>query len=219
MMTKEVFKKKPSKVFWGFIIIVLICINMYSLYIVQNKNKMVEEVVKMKNNTADTLNSVKNSVRENKFFEINENGKTINDELILNFGSDDRTNIKFESLLVNKYTYVIDLGHLDCFSCMQGIKNILNPVTSFINNYGSKVVLLAEYRTQEDIEVLRRLTNLEVEIYSKNGNKLGLEIEDNITPYILILDKNLMVNNVFVPIEKFPELTSLYFTYTGNIYD
>lgn len=218
-MTKEVFKKKTSKVFWGFIIIVLISINMYSLYIVQNKNKMVEEVVKMRLSTADTLNSVKNSVRENKFFEINDNGKTINDELILSFGPDDTTNVKFENLLVNKYTYVIDLGHLDCFACMQGIKNILSPVTNFINSYGSKVVVLAEYRTQEDVEVLKRLTNLELQIYNKNENTLGLEIEDKIAPYIFLVDKNLMVNNIFVPIEKFPELTSLYFDYTGSIYN
>ena len=219
MMTKEVLKKKPSKVFWGFIIIVLICINMYSLYIVQNKNKMIEEVVKTRLSTADTLSSVKNSVIESKFFEINDNGKTINDELTLSIGPDDSKNVKFENLLVNEYTYVIDLGHLDCFACMQGVKNILSPVTNFINSYGSKVAVLAEYRTQEDVEVLKRLTNLEVEIYNKNENTLGLEIEDKIAPYIFLVDKNLIVNNVFVPIEEFPELTSLYFTYTGNIYD
>jgi hypothetical protein len=219
MMTKEVLKKKPSKVFWGFIIIVLICINMYSLYIVQNKNKMIEEVVKTRLSTADTLSSVKNSVIESKFFEINDNGKTINDELTLSIGPDDSKNVKFENLLVNEYTYVIDLGHLDCFACMQGVKNILSPVTNFINSYGSKVAVLAEYRTQEDVEVLKRLTNLEVEIYNKNENTLGLEIEDKIAPYIFLVDKNLIVNNVFVPIEEFPELTSLYLTYTGNIYD
>jgi|AntRauTorckE6833_2_1112554.scaffolds.fasta_scaffold01340_6 hypothetical protein len=219
MIDKKVLKNKPDKVFWGFIIIVLICINMYSLYSVQNKKEIFEEAVTSKSNYADTLKSIKNSLIENKYFGISDNGKTINNELVLSYNANDRTNTKFENLLVNKYTYVIDLGHIDCFSCIQELKNILSPAATFINDYGSKVVVLAEYRTQEDVEVLKRLTNLELEIYNKNENTLGLTIEDKIAPYILLVDQNLVVNNVFVPIEKFPELTRLYFVHTRDIYN
>lgn len=118
----------------------------------------------------------------------------------------ERDSIKLSELERKEYTLVLRYSTQSCSTC---VEDILTKMKDFEKHYPSiDILLLTTYRIQIDENSFKRICNIFPRVY--NVFSLGIPLEEEIVPYLFVLDKDLRVIDAFIPDKELPELTNRY---------
>lgn len=119
----------------------------------------------------------------------------------------DGDSIRLSEIKRKKNTLVLRYSTLCCSSC---VESILSEMQNFEKQYPNiDILLLTTYRITSEEDSFRRICKLFPNVYSVLS--LRIPMEDEMTPYLFILDKDMRVVDTFIPHWELPELTSRYF--------
>lgn len=119
----------------------------------------------------------------------------------------DGDSIRLSEIDRKKNTLVLRYSALCCSSC---VENILIKMKDFEKQYPNiDILLLTTYRITAEEEDFERICKIFPRVY--NVFSLQIPLEDEIMPYLFILDEEMRVVDTFIPHWELPELTSQYF--------
>lgn len=187
----------------------MLCANLYLLFKqhkiheeVANKNDLLsEQINRLSDEKLFLENDIISSMQGSCFLDPQMKLYTINGDSIL------LSNIKGKNnVLVLRYTA------LCCSSCVEDILNKMKKFTE--ENPRIDVMLLANYRIVFEEKTFKRICQIFPKVY--NVDLLHIPLEENIVPYLFILDKEMRVVDTFIPRKELPLLTEAYFDKIKN---
>lgn len=207
--------KTNSKIwFLSIICLLLVGVNVYNLY---NRNKLIDKFGKLsiscKNNSIK-MGALKKNIISRELFTAENEGTRINGEIILNYGPEGKQHILLKDLIGNQTKFVFNYSELNCQVCVDSQVKYVRQLAAEVGV--DKIVILATYKNQRDLYLFKRLHNLNIEIYNKHEQTLGLGEEEMTVPVLFITDQSLKSNYVFVPDKTIPELSKGYYKFIEN---
>lgn len=204
-------KNKDGFIFWGFVIALLISIVIYSQF--QSTTVLKEwrssSELQKKGHEAELNLRKENLIFREKHQMLN-NQSEVDSNFTLIPDYDATSEVSLVSLLDNEEKLVFNFSDLTCSSCLN---SEMKQLRKFINNVGrDKVIILANFLRHEDLILFKRINQIEVPLFNKQGEALGFSLEDSGTIFMFTLDHNLKAENFFIPDENFPELSTEYYS-------
>lgn len=119
----------------------------------------------------------------------------------------DGDSIRFSEMDREENTLVLRYSALCCSSC---VESILSKMRDFEKQYPNiDILLLTTYRVAAEKDSFKRICKLFPKVY--NVFSLQIPLDDEIIPYLFILDKDMRIVDTFIPHWELPELTNRYF--------
>lgn len=103
---------------------------------------------------------------------------------------------------------VCRISQYDCESCTD---YALEKIVQKTRKWGMKLIVLADYRNPREVGLFRSRHSGADQIDYYMMGRADLPIEEVGMPYYFVLDSQMKVNDVFVPVELLPDLTNRYF--------
>ncbi len=126
---------------------------------------------------------------------------------------------KGDSLLLSELNIirpklVLRYSELNCNVCVDSQFETLNRVTKQIGE--ENILIFGSYSKLDDLNRFKRINNIHLEIY--NLKNIGLSIDDENIPYYFVLDSSLVVKDLFIPKDEYPDLTKSFFELISKKY-
>lgn len=118
--------------------------------------------------------------------------------------------VKLSELLSDEPTLIFRYSDLNCNTCVEAEFKNINQYLDKTNS--NRLVILADYKNEDDLFRFKRLNQVEMPIYNSKNNKLNLPVEGLNTPYFFIIDSTLVVRSLFIPNKAYPEFSKNYYT-------
>lgn len=119
----------------------------------------------------------------------------------------DGDSIRLSEIQRKEYTLVLRYSTQCCSTC---VEDILQKMTKMEKQYPNvDILLLTTYRIQIEKKDFKRICRIFPKVY--NVFSLGIPLEEEIVPYLFVLDKEMRVIDTFIPDKELPKLTSRYF--------
>ena len=103
---------------------------------------------------------------------------------------------------------VCRISQYDCESCTD---YALEKIVQKTRKWGMKLIVLADYHNSREVGLFRSRHSGADHIDYYIMGRADLPIEEVGMPYYFVLDAQMKVNDVFVPVELLPDLTNRYF--------
>ncbi|MDR2144891.1 MAG: hypothetical protein LBE91_00320 [Tannerella sp.] len=111
-------------------------------------------------------------------------------------------------LVRSKPVLVLRFSDVNCAAC---VENLLHQLD---NNHSNNVLILCSYQEKKDFEILIHSIVIKYPIYLTDGKYFQWETELSALPYFFVLRQNLSVSSVFIPDNRFGDITKQYFDAT-----
>lgn len=119
----------------------------------------------------------------------------------------DGDSIRLSEIQRKEYTLVLRYSTQCCSTC---VEDILQKMIKMEKQYPNvDILLLTTYRIQIEKKDFKRICRIFPKVY--NVFSLGIPLEEEIVPYLFVLDKEMRVIDTFIPDKELPKLTSRYF--------
>lgn len=184
-----------------FFFLIVISLILFNAFLLFNNNSKKEE-------TNVYLNSLK-SVYEDKFIveKQNENLKLDKNLKLLTVDGD--------SVLVkdifNNNKIVLKYSLLNCGACIDAEYQVLRELSK---NFDNELCIIAYYDRVRDLigdyKKLKEIGLDEVTIYLIPDDKLGVPLDKQNIPYYFLIDNDLTMTNLFIPMKESPKLSINY---------
>lgn len=104
---------------------------------------------------------------------------------------------------------VCRISQYDCDACTDyALEKLVSIKTE---DYGAKALVLANYSSGKNVDIIRQRHSAVKQIEFYRMEDVNLPAEQAGMPYYFILDKDMKINDVFIPDRMLPEMTSKYF--------
>lgn len=199
----------PGNFIWPLLFTVLIALNVYNIYTKNNLALELEKTIYTLESSRHINEGMVENIITREIQQFNNEGKPLNNDLVLTNGLENNVAYRLNEILSDRYTFILHLPNLDCITCSE---YDIEFVENFANKVGSeKILIISKYRNQNDVDVFKRLNFLELDVYNKKDEKLGLSLEDNNKPFMFLASSSdLTARYLFVPDQEIPELTVQY---------
>ena len=117
--------------------------------------------------------------------------------------------IYFSQLFENEYKLVFCYSELNCSTCVEKEFENLKKISSEIGV--NNIIILASYTNIRDLSVFMRVNDNKFPVYKINNNKLGLLIDKYDSPYLFVTNRNMIANQIFLPLKEIPLLSDMYY--------
>lgn len=191
------------KMMWKHSTVILLLINISLLFFFYRINNGYNKERSLLTEKVNKLSYENLSLQDNIILSQQGNCK-LDPEIVLY--TKERDSIKLSELGRKEYTLVLRYSTQSCSTC---VEDILTKMKDFEKHYPSiDILLLTTYRIQIDENSFKRICNIFPRVY--NVFSLGIPLEEEIVPYLFVLDKDLRVIDAFIPDRELPELTNRY---------
>lgn len=191
------------KMMWKHSTVILLLINISLLFFFYRINNGYNKERSLLTEKVNKLSYENLSLQDNIILSQQGNCK-LDPEIVLY--TKERDSIKLSELERKEYTLVLRYSTQSCSTC---VEDILTKMKDFEKHYPSiDILLLTTYRIQIDENSFKRICNIFPRVY--NVFSLGIPLEEEIVPYLFVLDKDLRVIDAFIPDRELPELTNRY---------
>lgn len=191
------------KMMWKHSTVILLLINISLLFFFYRINNGYNKERSLLTEKVNKLSYENLSLQDNIILSQQGNCK-LDPEIVLY--TKERDSIKLSELERKEYTLVLRYSTQSCSTC---VEDILTKMKDFEKHYPSiDILLLTTYRIQIDENSFKRICNIFPRVY--NVFSLGIPLEEEIVPYLFVLDKDLRVIDAFIPDKELPELTNRY---------
>lgn len=188
---------------WKHSTVILLLINISLLFFFYRINNGYNKERSLLTEKVNKLSYENLSLQDNIILSQQGNCK-LDPEIVLY--TKERDSIKLSELERKEYTLVLRYSTQSCSTC---VEDILTKMKDFEKHYPSiDILLLTTYRIQIDENSFKRICNIFPRVY--NVFSLGIPLEEEIVPYLFVLDKDLRVIDAFIPDKELPELTNRY---------
>lgn len=188
---------------WKHSTVILLLINISLLFFFYRINNGYNKERSLLTEKVNKLSYENLSLQDNIILSQQGNCK-LDPEIVLY--TKERDSIKLSELERKEYTLVLRYSTQSCSTC---VEDILTKMKDFEKHYPSiDILLLTTYRIQIDENSFKRICNIFPRVY--NVFSLGIPLEEEIVPYLFVLDKDLRVIDAFIPDRELPELTNRY---------
>lgn len=186
-----------------YILYVLLCINILLLFLFYRNNKIRTEERELQTQKCNKY-AMESLLLQNDAISSRQGTYFLSPNMILH--SDRGDSVKLADIKREKFMLVVRYSTLCCSTC---VDDILSQVKNFIaKNEDIDILLLTTYRTMEDKSTFKRIKKIFPKVY--NVFTLNFSIEQDIIPYIFLIDDRFQVIDIFIPRKEFPELTDKY---------
>lgn len=165
---------------------------------------------------AEELNKLEGEFLERKRIRFNSEGKRINPQLRIQADNVDDEYIYLRSLISEEERIIFSFSDISCSTCLDNEVQLINQLIDDIGE--EKLIFLADYVRPQDIYVFKRLNQIEVPVYNRLDNELGLSEELRGKIYVFVTDNTYKVRRFFIPHTKYPELSEAYYSSLKNIF-
>lgn len=185
------------------IIILLIGINLFSLFYWQGSNKKHQkEYVSLANKINELF--YENTLLKEDAMLSKQGCLSLNPQLILYTEKGD--SISLSQVRKKNKTLVLRYSSFSCTPC---VDSAIELIKKFIEeNPDIDVLLIGTYGTTQELRRFKRTNNLLTQVY--HINLLRLPIEKENIPYLFILDNDMKVIDTFIPRKELLEQTARY---------
>jgi hypothetical protein len=113
--------------------------------------------------------------------------------------------------LLNKRNFPTVIFRYSELHCQECVNAQIKTLKDFANDIGyDNVLLLANYKNNNDLSVFKRLNQLrDMKIYQVDS--LNISIEEFNLPYVFVVDKNMSVQLLFIPDKELSDLDTEYY--------
>jgi len=156
------------------------------------------------NELGEKVDKLSNELRAYWFSELD----TLNTDIkIVNSYGD---TLVLSDLISHSPKVVYRFTELDCIDCV--IKEIddIKKLSSKIGR--GNIVILTTYDQVRKLVAFKRTNHIEIEIYNIDKHALNLVAEEINTPYIFVISKNMVVENLYIPNDLFSEISQYYYS-------
>lgn len=118
--------------------------------------------------------------------------------------------------IFNKQQYVVVYRYhdTDCEACIHFGMIKLKKLSQHIGN--NKIIILVKTPSKRTIELAHNVYNINFPIYIVDS--LPIHLDQFNIPYLFILDKDMQINNLFIPDKTIPKFTDKYINEIQNKY-
>ena len=162
--------------------------------------------IKQKDNFSQTKNDnppyVSDSlVAYKSFFDLNltYSGQKIDD--ITCFFDD--SEILLSQLIKDKPVLILMYSNNNCSACLE---DLLNRIYGNVN----KMLILCSDISEKEFELLTRDMNIKYPIYIVDDTNFGWAPDTSNQPYMFVINKNLTISDLFIPDNRFQNVTTKY---------
>jgi len=122
--------------------------------------------------------------------------------------------------IINEAKLIFRYSNLHCHSCIDKQMDLLSKYSDSIDN--DRIILFTYYQNLRDLFLFKRLNHIRFKTY--NVKSLDIPCEELQSPYFFVLDKNLKINDSFLPSKKDTILTINYLStifskFKGHCYE
>lgn len=200
-------KVSNNNSFWIILFSVLVILNIYSLY---QKNEITQGFNEDLNALKSEYELYVQSLLNREIFRFNNEEIVINKEaeLIPDYNKEEK--IKLKELVQNKRMLVLNFSEITCKSCLE---SEIEKVKEISNEIGSEnVLILSSYERDSDLLVFKRLNKLNLPIYNRKDDNLGLQIDYSKVSVFLLDSASYKTEIFFIPEKETPKLSDKYYS-------
>ncbi|MGD8747672.1 MAG: hypothetical protein PVI44_04340 [Balneolaceae bacterium] len=207
--------KYLNKIFWISIVIFLIILNLYSFYREKDLNQDLNNVRTSLVNSQHNFRVLQENTLYREAVQYKNDRKQLDGDLVLTKGTNSHVHHTFKSMLFSGNNLIFDLSGINCFQCSEKhVGKELSLIKNLIKEFGSDhIITIAHYRNKSDLNLFKRLNNIDFDIYNKGDGRLGLPIEKRNVPFLFITSFDLKAKYIFIPDKELPKLSERYFTF------
>lgn len=115
---------------------------------------------------------------------------------------------KISSHVGRKPVLVIRYSGLDCFDCVRTIVGLADK--NYRDNLNN-IILLTDHSIEKDFKLKYDRLKTSIKILSnREEDILGTSLDNQGFPYMFIMDSNLNIHNIYIPIKEFPNHINSY---------
>lgn len=118
--------------------------------------------------------------------------------------------MKISSLIRGGKNMVVRISESHCISCIQSFNSLLNEANDSIFK---NILYICDYETKPKLAFYKKLLNIKSSVYICRN--LSLPIEKENRPYFFIIDQNLKISRLHLPIYIAPDLSKKYMQSIG----
>lgn len=188
---------------WKYCTFILLLLNISLLIVFYNVNNGYSKDRSLLTEKVNKLSYEKLSLQDNAI--LSKQGSCKLDPEILLY-TKERDSIRLYEIERKEYTLVLRYSTQCCSTC---VEDILTKMKDFEKHYPNiDVLLLTTYRIEIEKDIFKKICRTFPNVY--NVFSLGIPLEEEIVPYLFVLDKDLRVIDTFIPDKDMPELTNRY---------
>lgn len=191
-------------IMWKYGTFILLLVNVSLLIIFYTVNNGYSKDRSLLTEKVNKLSYEKMSLQDNIILSKQGNCK-LDPEILLY--TKEKDSIRLHEIERKEYTLVLRYSTQCCSTC---VNDILIKMKEFEKHYPNvDILLLTTYRIQIEKDRFQRICRMFPKVY--NVFSLKIPLEEEIVPYLFVLDKDLQVIDTFIPDKDMPELTNRYF--------
>jgi hypothetical protein len=192
----------------NFIIIIIIALSLIEIIHMNKKYRVLTFAIKSQIEITENCNNKMNVLKENIIRHWKNENPSFSDSLVL----DEKSNIISKNILTNQCPLLIfRFSELNCSTC---INNQLSLIIDSLQSKRINYIIISDYKNIRNLGLFKKSNSIRTQVY----NCKQLLINETITPYYIILNKNGALSDLFYPDEQFPELTASYLEIISNKY-
>jgi len=115
--------------------------------------------------------------------------------------------ISLDSLCKTNYKLIFRYSDQHCNQCAESALHSLNKFKESIGE--DNIIILASFRTKHQFAFFLK-NNQSTNMVLNISTKIEIPIEEYITPYFFIMDKDMTVKLLFIPMKEIPGHTDAY---------
>lgn len=192
------------RMMWKYGIFILLVLNILLLVVFYSINNGYSKERSLLTEKVNKLSYENMSLQDNTI--LSKQGSCQLDPQMLLY-TKDGDSIRLSEIQRKEYTLVLRYSTQCCSTC---VEDILQKMTKMEKQYPNvDILLLTTYRIQIEKKDFKCICRIFPKVY--NVFSLGIPLEEEIVPYLFVLDKEMRVIDTFIPDKELPKLTSRYF--------
>lgn len=197
-----------KKYFNNIIMALILGLNLFLLYSVNNLS------IKLNRYKEEIFSVNKDIERLSNFHMTSQRTILLNEQYKIPYNfileNEKGTRINFTELIGSKSKLIFRYSGLNCNTCIE--EEIINIKKYLSETKTQRLIIIADYKNEEDLFLFKRLHQIGIPIYNSRQNSLKLPIEALNTPYLFVTDSTLIIRSLFIPNKEYPEFSKVYYS-------
>ena len=198
-----------NKIILWLLICISVVLSITILCLLQQKDELKNEIKKQKSISNEIENSYLN-LEETAFNMIKYGSINISRESVVK--DENGTSIQLNDLLKGKKrNLVIRISKRNCISCIMSFMSVLQDCKIDKND----ILYITDYEKKKEREYFKNILGIDKEVYATPCLSEAIEKED--IPYAFILNEDLTVQNLFIPLYDNDNLSKMYIEFVDKL--
>ena len=186
-----------------YILLFLFCVNILLLFLSYRFNTVYAEEKQLILEKSNKY-SRESMLLQNDVISTREGTYFLKPEMMLYSGFGD--SVQLSNIKKSDYMLILRYSTQCCSTCVDDLLSLMKKFVE--SNTDIDVLLLTTYRIMEDDRTFRHMTQIFPKVY--NVFTLNLSVEQDIVPYLFLIDGEFRIVDIFIPHKELPQLTERY---------